>query len=492
MAIPKLFSLARMTTATTGTGTITLGAAATVGSVTYITFANAGVADGDVVAYGIQDTGGSNTEYGYGTYTAAGTTLTRNVIRSSNSNNAINLSGTAQVFVTAGNADLLWGFDMPRNMSLAASVAASALTITLNDAYAATPAALSPILTAFRSPTAATGTPVFQPVRASTTLVVSSGSTLGTSNNVPFRLQVVLFDDASTMRLGVINPTTGGVVNEDAVASSTAEGGAGAADSADTYYTGTAVSSKAFRIVGYLDYPSGLGTAGTWSAGPTTIKIAGGTRLPGIMQDQVFTASGTFTSPAGTRPTTVFKVTCVGGGGGGGGAQTNNVCGGGGGGAGAAIKWYTGLAASTGYTVTIGAAGTGQAAGGTGGSSGGNTTFAGPVTTITGGGGTVGAALSSGAGGTGTNGDVNVAGCSGGTGMGGTLTSYELGGYGGNAALGYGGGGAGGYGVNASTVTAGAAGTVYGGGGGGGGGSTTAQAAGGAGAAGIVIVEWVL
>jgi hypothetical protein len=91
----KLFNLARMTTATTLTGTITLGSAVS----GFLSFSGAGVSDGDVVFYGIAD--GANSEVGYGTYTAAGTTLTRNVVKSTNSNSAISLSGSAEVFITA-------------------------------------------------------------------------------------------------------------------------------------------------------------------------------------------------------------------------------------------------------------------------------------------------------------------------------------------------------------------------------------------------------
>jgi hypothetical protein len=96
----KLYNLARMTTATAGTGTITLGAAVS----GYLTFALAGVANGDTVSYGIKD--GANSEVGTGTYTASGTTLTRNVTRSTNSNSAISLSGTAEVFITPRAEDL--------------------------------------------------------------------------------------------------------------------------------------------------------------------------------------------------------------------------------------------------------------------------------------------------------------------------------------------------------------------------------------------------
>lgn len=96
----KLFNLARMTSATAGTGTLTLGAAVS----GYLTFALAGVTDGTWVTYGIKD--GSNSEVGYGKYTAAGTTLSRTaVISSTNGNALISCSGAQEVYVTAAPSD---------------------------------------------------------------------------------------------------------------------------------------------------------------------------------------------------------------------------------------------------------------------------------------------------------------------------------------------------------------------------------------------------
>jgi len=97
----KLVNRAKMTTATTGTGTITLSSAVD----GFQTFTAAGVADGDTVRYCIED-GTSNFELGSGVFTASGTTLTRVVSESSNSNNAISLSGDAIVFITAIAADI--------------------------------------------------------------------------------------------------------------------------------------------------------------------------------------------------------------------------------------------------------------------------------------------------------------------------------------------------------------------------------------------------
>lgn len=108
----KLYNLARMTTSTTGTGAITLG----VPVAGYLTFAQAGVANGDVVAYGIKD--GNNSEIGTGTYSPGGPTLTRTVSRSTNANAALNLSGTAEVFITARAEDIL-SFDAAMSLTSA-------------------------------------------------------------------------------------------------------------------------------------------------------------------------------------------------------------------------------------------------------------------------------------------------------------------------------------------------------------------------------------
>jgi sugar lactone lactonase YvrE len=95
-----LVNRAKVSTTTTGTGTITLGSAES----GYQSFADAGVVDADVVRYVIED--GTNWEIGTGTYTATGTTLSRTVLESSNAGAAINLSGSAVVFVGAAAEDL--------------------------------------------------------------------------------------------------------------------------------------------------------------------------------------------------------------------------------------------------------------------------------------------------------------------------------------------------------------------------------------------------
>jgi hypothetical protein len=90
------------TTTSTGTGAITLAGAAT-GFQSFSVIGN-----GNTTFYTIADQSGSNWEVGIGTYTSAGTTLSRDtVLSSSNSGSLVNFgAGTKNVFVTypAGKA----------------------------------------------------------------------------------------------------------------------------------------------------------------------------------------------------------------------------------------------------------------------------------------------------------------------------------------------------------------------------------------------------
>lgn len=95
-------------TATTGVGSpITLGAAIDDTKVGKLrSFADAGIADGQLVHYVLYDRGTHHRETCRGVYTATGTTLTRETLASTNSNNPISLSGNAEVLVTSLAKDL--------------------------------------------------------------------------------------------------------------------------------------------------------------------------------------------------------------------------------------------------------------------------------------------------------------------------------------------------------------------------------------------------
>lgn len=187
------------------------------------------------------------------------------------------------------------------NGRITASVGSNALTIAIKTLAGNDPSSSDPVRVIFQDETQATGAPDVFSITAASSLVISSGSTLGFSSGTAGRVWVVLFNDGGTLRLGAINALSGtNIISLDnyQLASSTAEGGAGAADSAQVFYTGTAVTSKPYRIVASLTWNSGLTTAGTWDAAPSVIHQFGvGSRRPG---DVVSSAFGTHASNAST------------------------------------------------------------------------------------------------------------------------------------------------------------------------------------------------
>lgn len=364
-----------------------------------------------------------------------------------------------------------------RNVGISATVGSNALTIALKQADGTTNAnANSPVDIGFRSSTLTSGGYTLVSATGAASVVVSSGSTLGTTNGNAATLYVYALNNAGTIEIGVIN---GLVLDETALQTSTAEGGAGGADSAGVLYSTTARTDVAVRLLGSITITEA--TAGTWASAPTRVGGAQSAVFATLtavgLQSENFTGNDTFVVPAGV--TTVFYRICGAGGGGGGNVVGQNT-GGGGGGGGQILEGSMAVTPAETLTITIGAAGTGATGPAT---SGGNTSIAGLSGTITaygGGGGSNGTGLTTGAwaagaspagGGAGGcgNGGGNCAGGAG-AGAGGTGTSSLWSGGGGGCGNAGGGctGGAGGK----SQYAAGGAGSVAsanrsGGGGGG-------------------------
>jgi hypothetical protein len=168
-----------------------------------------------------------------------------------------------------------------KNLSIVATVASNALTVALKTKNDTDPSATDPILFKFRNATIGTGDYTTMALTAALSLVISSGSTLGTVSGAAHRLYLGVANDGGTLRLFLYNPLVAATLSlaglHDAqVYSSTAEGGAGAADSAQVLYSGTAFTSKAIRLLGYVE--STQATAGTWATTPSKIQILG----PGV------------------------------------------------------------------------------------------------------------------------------------------------------------------------------------------------------------------
>lgn len=149
---------------------------------------------------------------------------------------------------------------------ITATLAANALTVTLN-----------PTTLDFRSTTLSSGTVTSRLISSAISVTVSAGSTLGTVSAQQSRIVVLAIDNAGAVELAVVNLAGGNDLSETVLISTTAEGGAGAADSASTIYSTAARSNVAYRVVGYVQ--SIQATAGTWVTTPSAVQGCGGQAL---------------------------------------------------------------------------------------------------------------------------------------------------------------------------------------------------------------------
>lgn len=191
------------------------------------------------------------------------------------------------------------------NCSLAASVAASALTIALKDSSGSDPSSGSPCKIGFRSATATTGTYTQRSITAATSVVVSNGSALGCTATVSCVLYVYAIDNAGTVVLGVVGLAAR--FDEGTVLTSTTEGGAGGADTGGILYATSGVASKAIRLLGRVTITPAASFAWTNAASEVSNtpfrpskQIAVGT----AQTSNGTTSSATFATPTNTATLT--------------------------------------------------------------------------------------------------------------------------------------------------------------------------------------------
>ena len=227
--------------------------------------------------------------------TLAATTGTITTVNSTTVNAAtITATGTitAETLTFEGGGSMTKPAE-PGIQAITASVAANALTVTLN-----------PTTLDFRSATLTSGAVVARTIASAISVVVSSGSTLGTVSAVQSRIVVLALDNAGTAELAVVNIAGGNDLSETGLISTTAEGGVGAADSASTVYSTTARTNVAYRVVGYVE--STQATAGTWATAPSTIQGAGGNALTAMSS---FGYGQTWQTVTRTSGTTYYNTT---------------------------------------------------------------------------------------------------------------------------------------------------------------------------------------
>lgn len=218
---------------------------------------------------------------------------------------AFNLGTTAQ------------GYNAPLNLQIGVTNPSNALTVNVLTANGSTPTVSNPVLIALRDPTVANGDPVIMVVTSALTVATpTSGATFGVTNitspisgtgQTPFRLWIVCFNAGSAVSpspaLGLwqstsmssfaisasnnmLLPTGISSLAENTLQTTSA---ISSPTNAGTFYTASILTSKPFRILGYIEYGSGLSTAGTFTTTPTRIQLFGpGIEKPG-QQVQLFT-----------------------------------------------------------------------------------------------------------------------------------------------------------------------------------------------------------
>lgn len=153
------------------------------------------------------------------------------------------------------------------NLTISATVGSSALTIALKTIAGTDASAADPIVIGARSSTLANGTYFRRSVTGALSIVVSSGSTLGHTSGVAWRIYLYAIIASGVVELAVSStllPLEGRLTT-------TAEGGAGGADSFTAIYSTTARTNVSYRLIGIL--VSTQTTAGTWAAVPSQIDL---------------------------------------------------------------------------------------------------------------------------------------------------------------------------------------------------------------------------
>jgi len=252
------------TTTTTGTGTLSL-AGAEVGFQSFV----AGLGDGNYGYYTLIE--GNGWEVGRGTVTAGvPDTLSRTtILASSNGGSALVLvAGAKDVFCSAVAQQFLFSPSTFENGKWALSTAANALTIELKTLAGNDPSPSNPVRVACKSVTNEGEWEIVE-ITTALSLVLSAGSTLGATANETIRGYIHLCWDGSNMRIGVARQA---LFDGASLHATTAEGGAGGADSNETLYTASALTNAAVRLVGLFEITSGA-TPGNWTADPSLVSV---------------------------------------------------------------------------------------------------------------------------------------------------------------------------------------------------------------------------
>ena len=191
------------------------------------------------------------------------------------------------------------------NGLLSVSVASNILTIALKTMAGTDPTGDDAVYVAFRSGTLTSSTLNVRTVTNALSMTVSAGSTLGFTASQISRIYVLALDNAGTVELAVYHPLSGTThlpVDETLFQTSTAEGGAGGADSAQVVYSTTARTNVSACVLGFIDIQTG-GTAGNWSNSPIHVQVlTAATPRSGQVIQRLLSSSTALVTGATTMP----------------------------------------------------------------------------------------------------------------------------------------------------------------------------------------------
>lgn len=204
-----------------------------------------------------------------GTFRATGATTLQSTLGVTG-NLAVN---TSKFTVTAANGNIFSDGTLTANNGVvAASLTSKIQPISASVVSSYLQVSLNPTILDFRSTTLGSGTITTVVVPATISIICPSTATLGTTSAVQSRIAVIAINNAGTVELALVNMSGGSELDETGLISTTAI--AAASNSATLYYSTTARTSVAYRLVGYVE--STQATAGTWATAPSTIQGVGG------------------------------------------------------------------------------------------------------------------------------------------------------------------------------------------------------------------------
>lgn len=169
---------------------------------------------------------------------------------------------------------------------------------TLSTCTSASPARIS-----FRSGTATTGDYAIVTATDNVSLTASVGSTFGFTSAEKGRIYFYAINANPGAANSVIELAIArkAIFDESQLYSTTAEGGAGAADSDTVLYSSSARANVPVRCIGFMDITTGA-TAGNWSNSPTVLHLMGpGTKRTGDVVQRF--ATYTYAQLTGTTQT---------------------------------------------------------------------------------------------------------------------------------------------------------------------------------------------